>query len=978
MTNEHYFNILFERMGQGVIFQNADGTIALINPAAKEILGASEPHLHDVKTIDDNLKFIHEGGSPYPAKDHPAMITLRTGQPVKNEVMGVYVPASQTYRWILINTVPLFNSGASKPYQAFVSFEDITELKCAQEAFQESERRYRGLVSNLDAALKQQPFEITARTIFDQCKKVTGAVSGYVALLSDDGAENKVLFLDSGGLECIVDPYLPMPIRGLRGQAYHQGKAVFDNNFMGSEWMKFMPAEHVRLDNVLFAPLMIDNKAVGLIGLANKPEDFIQKDAEVVTALCNLVAIALNNSRNWDALLKKEDKYRQLAENTEAIPWEYDVPSDCWTYVAPQCEKILGYKPEEWTDLQFWVNHIHQDDREWASLYCAECVKAGRQHTFEYRFLKKNGDKIWLRDIVSVEMKDGNPVKLRGIMLDINEIKKTEAIAVQNATQRQILLDLHRMEDNTEQDIFEFTLEAMPKLLQSEVAFIGTINANESEMVIYSWSKDAMRQCAITDSPIHYPIAEAGLWGEVVRQRHHIIINDYNSNTELKKGYPTGHVPIKRFLSVPVFKSGRIVAVGAAANKLSEFDDDDITALSALLQEMWNLIERKRSEIENQKLRDKAEMNARLATVGEMAAGIAHEINNPLTGVIGFSELLQERKDLPPDVMENLQIINSGSVRVKEIVKRMLTFARQAKPTKSSVSVNELLDNTIEMRSYVLKTANIEVVKDYDPDLPLINADPGQLQQVFLNLIVNAEFAMKKVHDKGKLTITSRKPDDTHIAVNIADDGPGMTEAVQAKLFQPFFTTKDPGEGTGLGLSLSRSIILEHNGTIEVDSKLGVGTTFTIKFPLIQSQDIEPKTTPEARRARRVVSSAHVLVVDDEPTIRALIKSILSMQGHLVEDTDNPQQALKMLGESHFDLIFLDIRMPGMSGMELHEIILTRWPKQAENIVFVTGDNSDLLIREYLATHQIPYISKPFDRATLEKVAGEVLAKPSR
>ncbi|MGI2335880.1 MAG: PAS domain-containing hybrid sensor histidine kinase/response regulator [Dehalogenimonas sp.] len=386
----------------------------------------------------------------------------------------------------------------------------------------------------------------------------------------------------------------------------------------------------------------------------------------------------------------------------------------------------------------------------------------------------------------------------------------------------------------------------------------------------------------------------------------------------------------------------------------------------------------KLAENETNLLRDKAEMNARLATVGEMAAGIAHEINNPLTGVIGFSELLQERKDLPPDVMENLQIINSGSVRVKEIVKRMLTFARQAKPTKSSVSVNELLDNTIEMRSYVLKTANIEVIKDYDSELPLIDADPGQLQQVFLNLIVNAEFAMKKAHDKGKLTITSRKFDDTHIAVTIADDGPGMTEAVQAKLFQPFFTTKDPGEGTGLGLSLSRSIVLEHNGTIEVDSKLGVGTTFTIKFPLIQSQDIEPKTTPEARRARRVVSSAHVLVVDDEPTIRALIKSILSMQGHLVEDTDNPQQALKMLGESHFDLIFLDIRMPSMSGMELHEIILTRWPKQAENIIFVTGDTSDLLIREYLATHQIPYISKPFDRATLEKVAGEMLAKPSR
>ncbi len=391
-----------------------------------------------------------------------------------------------------------------------------------------------------------------------------------------------------------------------------------------------------------------------------------------------------------------------------------------------------------------------------------------------------------------------------------------------------------------------------------------------------------------------------------------------------------------------------------------------------------DITDRKTTEAENIILRDKSEISNRLTVVGEMAAGIAHEINNPLTGVIGFSELLMERKDLSADVMENLRIINDGSVRVKDIIKRLLTFARQAKPMKSSVSVNELIDNTLEMRGYVLKTANIEIVKNYDPDLPWIYADPGQLQQVFLNLIINAEYIMKTTHDKGKLTISSYQT-DKHIILNFKDDGLGMTDEVKAKIFQPFFSTKAPGEGTGLGLGLSRSIILEHQGTIEVNSMLGIGTTFTITLPITQLEDNKTKTPQVTKKVikidRKVVTNARILVVDDEATVSALIKSILSIQGHVVDEANNPEQALKLMEETSFDLIFLDIRMPGVSGMELHKEILTRWPKQAEHIVFITGDTSDLPLKKYMSTQNVPIISKPFNRQTLEEVTDQLLKK---
>lgn len=386
-----------------------------------------------------------------------------------------------------------------------------------------------------------------------------------------------------------------------------------------------------------------------------------------------------------------------------------------------------------------------------------------------------------------------------------------------------------------------------------------------------------------------------------------------------------------------------------------------------------DISKRKEEELQQQQLRNKAEMSSRLAAVGEMAAGIAHEINNPLTGVIGFSELLLEREDLPDDIKANLKIINDGSQRAKEIIKRMLTFARQTTPQMSRVNITELINHTLELRNYVLATANIKIVKDYDATLPWVVADPGQLQQVFLNLIVNAEYAMKKAHDKGILTIKTEELDG-YVRISVKDDGPGMPEGIRKKLFQPFFTTKEPGEGTGLGLSLSLGIIQEHNGTIRAESEEGKGTTFIIELPIASDTDKIAEITPEAEPPRSVVK-AKVLVVDDEPSIRLLIKTILTQNGHVVEECDDPRKALEKLMATAYDVILLDIRMPGMSGIELYRNILTKRPDMALSVIFITGDTSDEATREYLSAHQTPYISKPFNRKTLETKVDEILGR---
>ncbi|MDD4923453.1 MAG: response regulator [Dehalococcoidales bacterium] len=396
---------------------------------------------------------------------------------------------------------------------------------------------------------------------------------------------------------------------------------------------------------------------------------------------------------------------------------------------------------------------------------------------------------------------------------------------------------------------------------------------------------------------------------------------------------------------------------------------DEIIASVHIMRDITQV---KKAEEEKRLLQEKAEISSRLASVGEMAAGIAHEINNPLTGVIGFSDMLLER-ELPQDMKEQVEIIANGSRRVADIVKRLLTFARQHKPAKAMVNVNELIENTLNMRNYVLKTNNIDVNVQYDTGIPLITIDPGQIQQVFLNLIINAEYSMRKTGKAGELKIVTQKIGDK-IRIAFSDSGLGISEENIKKLFQPFFTTKPVGEGTGLGLSLSRSIIAEHGGTISVESEVNNGATFIIELPVTQGyvQDESFESAPSLK-TKDNIKKINVLVVDDEPTIRQFIKSTLNTSDYAVETIGDPYEAMQKIVGNNYDLIIIDIRMPGMSGQELFEKAVNDKPYMSKKVLFTTGDSSNSEVKNFLQKYNLHSISKPFDRQTLESKIREVL-----
>ena len=227
-----------------------------------------------------------------------------------------------------------------------------------------AEAKLDAVVRGAHAILEKQSFVDAARSIFDRCREMTGAVSGYVALLNEDGQENEVLFLEAGGMPCSVDPKLPMPIRGLRATTYETHRATDDNDFMNSEWVKYMPEGHVALKNVMFAPLNIDGKTVGLLGLANKPSDFTEADAEIATVFGDLAAIALANSRSLDLLNEKNHELERALAEIKTL-----------RSILPICANCKQVRDEEglWSRLETYVS-THTDTHFTHGL-CPDCIQ---------------------------------------------------------------------------------------------------------------------------------------------------------------------------------------------------------------------------------------------------------------------------------------------------------------------------------------------------------------------------------------------------------------------------------------------------------------------------------------------------------------------------------------------------------------------------------------------------------------------------
>ncbi|MCU1240627.1 MAG: hypothetical protein JWO71_1353 [Candidatus Acidoferrum typicum] len=379
----------------------------------------------------------------------------------------------------------------------------------------------------------------------------------------------------------------------------------------------------------------------------------------------------------------------------------------------------------------------------------------------------------------------------------------------------------------------------------------------------------------------------------------------------------------------------------------------------------------------------------KLAELGQMVTGIAHELSNPLTSILGYAQRLLLRRDPAGDSHEARQIFQEAE-RASAILRQLLLSARDSRPERHRVALNQVVSRTLELQRFNTKAGNIRVQLDLDPVLPFVQGDAGQLQQVLMNLIANARHAIEEQGKGGTIRIKTRRSAEKRVLLEVGDNGPGIPQPIQARIFDPFFTTKPAGVGTGLGLAIVLGIVREHGGTLHLTSNLGQGTVFSIELPAMGAVEmplpgtpLPARPTPKSLPAPKSLETAHagpvlgawagthVLVLEDEPTVARLIADVLEDEGLRVDVLLDPREALDRVAHEQYALAICDMKMPELDGEHFYQALDRAKNPLRDRFLFVTGDVLAAHTRDFLQRNHLPYVAKPFRvEELMEKVRG--------
>jgi two-component system NtrC family sensor kinase len=367
------------------------------------------------------------------------------------------------------------------------------------------------------------------------------------------------------------------------------------------------------------------------------------------------------------------------------------------------------------------------------------------------------------------------------------------------------------------------------------------------------------------------------------------------------------------------------------------------------------------------RLQEQLIQSEKMSAIGQLIAGVAHDLNNPLASVVGFADYLVENAGTaPPELIEPLRAIQQEAERAANIVKNLLGFARKQERRRQLASVRDLVSSTLLLLRNQLVAGKIETELDLDPGVPDVCVDANQIRQVFVNLINNAAQAIELSGMGSRILIRARSWLDG-VAVTVEDDGPGIPSHLTERIFEPFFTTKSAGEGTGLGLSISHGIVKEHGGRLTYVPAARRGAVFQVELPA-GTPAVKAPTRPTP-----VPRGLKVLVIDDEPHIQHYMTATLESWGHQVVVASNGAEGLAHAARQAFDLIVSDLRMPELGGREMFERLTRDQPAVAQRVVFSTGDTVRGDTLAFLESLGRPYLRKPFTLGELRAVLADAV-----
>ncbi len=535
------------------------------------------------------------------------------------------------------------------------------------------------------------------------------------------------------------------------------------------------------------------------------------------------IAVDISERKEAEAaLLASEEKFRMVADFT--YDWEYWINEQGkFNYISPSCERITGYPAREFEENpDLLLGIIHPDDRPLFTKHLDEDLDTSKVCHLNYRVITRAGEERWISHYCQhVHGIDNKFLGRRASNRDITVQKNAQDNIKLNEMRMAALLQLYEMQDLPIREVCNFVLESSLPLTGSAIGFMGFINDHESQMTIHSWSKSVMTQCKIHEKPIVFNVAEAGLWGEAVRKRQPVIINDYGTSLQ-KRGVPEGHVSIKRFMAVPLFDKEKIVAVAAVGNKKKDYGEQDIKQLQLLIEGMWQIIKRRQIE---------EDLVKQAVMIRHFANTVCHDLKNPAVAIHGLAEVLRKKYGkMDREKADNF---------IEQIVKSATQIVTLADDINVYISTRE---TPVHIEGLDLKqawqTINEEFAprlkkreiawKETDAPVPKIRADQNGLLRVYRNLVDNA---LKYGGSNLRKIVLGYEASATHHILSVQNDGAMIPPAEITAIFEIFKRKADKSApaGTGLGLAIVREIAEQHGGNAWAESGVAE-TTFYISI----------------------------------------------------------------------------------------------------------------------------------------------------
>ncbi|MFH0967942.1 MAG: PAS domain S-box protein [Methanobacteriota archaeon] len=672
ISEEHY-RTLFETMVEGVTYQDKSGNIIDANPSAERILGLTIEEMQGRTSMDPRWKSIHDDGSPFPGEDHPAMVALRTG--LKNsQIMGVYSPRDNRHHWIMVNAVPQFLPGEEFPNQVYTTLEDITQEKDARDHIEHLNRILK--------ALRMVNFLITGETKRDVLlNKICSSLvqgGGYPGIWFISESESGRQVFQEISDPKIRDSTFNTDINQGNIHSWMNAGRISDEQIISHSTQIITSEDNSRLKHegygVMITRLSYEDVEYGTMCVCI-PDPFLHDPEEesLFLEIARDVSFALHHihvlhkeEAGRNALLAREKQYRELVETISDTIFTLN-SEGVITYISPAVREITSFDPSHYIGKKY-LDFVHIDDRDEVDNWFKKILL---NHIFpiEFRIVNTQGQIQYIRVKGTPVKVHEEVVEVTGILSDITVWKESEKNIAEHTKEVQTLLSLHLFTHENEKEILQFTLQAALDITHSEVGFLALISEGGKKADVQIWSPEGMNLRSLEPLSIHEICPLSGLWSRCLTTKKPVIVNDYESQSD-SLGYLEGHVPIFRFIEVPILDGEKVTAIIAVANRIEPYSDAHAHSLNTLGNTLWEIIHRRRSDQEIKMALTQISQNM------EQLATLNDTIRNPLTIIALYADSVEEQYQkgilqAVHDIDEMVNRLDQGWVQ-SEKVKRFL------------------------------------------------------------------------------------------------------------------------------------------------------------------------------------------------------------------------------------------------------------------------------------------------------------------